>query len=129
MKEYSIFRHMSLEELAKEEKGSDLWKLAVSILLLLPYGFCMLYKFFTLRSFQVLRLSQYLLLQIASDDALIRLKRTALVDRQKEFMQVYFSEQHHDSIINFVCHHIKDDNDGTCDGLLMQVSTATDYNC
>ena len=32
MQEYSIFRHISLEELAKEEKGSDLWKLAVSVL-------------------------------------------------------------------------------------------------
>ena len=31
MKEYSIFRHISLEELANEEKGSDLWKLAVSV--------------------------------------------------------------------------------------------------
>jgi hypothetical protein len=68
---------------------------------------------------QVLRFSQYLLLQIAPDDALIRLKRTSLVDQQK-FMHLYFSEQHHDSIINFVSHHIKDDN-GSSDGLLMQV--------
>ena len=71
---------------------------------------------------QVLRLSRYLLLQIASDDALIRLKRTSLADHQKEFMQVYFSEQHHDSIISFVCHHLKDDG-STSDGLLMQVCT------
>lgn len=83
----------------------------------------MLYKFVIVLP-QVLRISQYLLLQIASDDALIRLKRTPLADQQKEFMQVYFSEQHHDSIINFVCHHIKDD-DGTSDGLLMQVYTVT----
>ena len=69
---------------------------------------------------QVLRLSQYLLLQIASDDALIRLKRTSLADYQREFMHIYFSEQHHDSIISFVCHHLKQD-DGTSDGLLMQV--------
>ena len=68
----------------------------------------------------MLRLSQYLLLQIASDDALIRLKRTSLADQQNEFMQVYFSEQHHDSIIDFIYHHIKDD-DGTSEGLLMQV--------
>ena len=74
---------------------------------------------------QVLRLSQYLLLQIASDDALIRLKRTSLADQQKEFMQLYFSEQHHDSIVDFVYHHIKDDNDGNSDGLLMQVCTTT----
>ena len=38
MKEYSIFRDISLEELALEEKGSDLWKLAVSIPWLLPCG-------------------------------------------------------------------------------------------
>ena len=38
MKEYSVFKDISLEELAKEEKGSDLWKLSVSILQLLPYG-------------------------------------------------------------------------------------------
>ena len=38
MKEYSVFRDISLEELTKEEKGSDLWKLAVSVLQLLPYG-------------------------------------------------------------------------------------------
>ena len=62
-----------------------------------------------------------MLLQIASDDALIRLKRTSLEDQQKEFMHIYFSEQHHDSIIDFVHHHIKDDDDGTSDGLLMQV--------
>jgi hypothetical protein len=38
MKEYSIFRDISMEELAEEEKGSDLWKFAVSILQLLPYA-------------------------------------------------------------------------------------------
>ena len=73
----------------------------------------------------MLRLSQYLLLQIASDDALIRLKRTSLADQQKEFMHIYFSEQHHDSVIDFVRHHIEDD-DGISDGLLMQVCTVTD---
>ena len=30
MQEYSIFREISLEELSKEEKGSELWKIAVS---------------------------------------------------------------------------------------------------
>ena len=69
---------------------------------------------------QVLRLSQYLLLQVASDDALIRLKRTSLANQQKEYMHLYFAEQHHDSIIDFVRHHIKND-DGSSDGLLMQV--------
>jgi hypothetical protein len=37
MKEYRIFRDLHLEEFTKEEEGSDLWKLAVSILQLLPY--------------------------------------------------------------------------------------------
>ena len=72
----------------------------------------------------MLRLSQYLLLQIACDDALIRLKRTSLADQQKEFMHLYFSEQHHDSVIDFVSHHINDD-DGSSEGLLMQVCTVT----
>ena len=30
MQEYSIFREISLEELAEEEKGSNLWKIAVN---------------------------------------------------------------------------------------------------
>ena len=68
----------------------------------------------------MLRLSQYLLLQTASDDSLIRLERTALADRQRELMRVYSSEQHHHSIVDFVDHYIHhcDENQ---EGLLMQV--------
>ena len=68
----------------------------------------------------MLRLSQFLLLQIASDDALVRLKKTALAYKQEEYMQLYFIEQHHDSIVDFVRHHIQS-GDGTHEGLLMQV--------
>lgn len=69
------------------------------------------------------RLSQYLLLQTASDDSLVRLKKTALADQQQELMQLYFSEQHHDSVVDFVHHHIQQNDDGHKEGLLMQVAT------
>lgn len=71
---------------------------------------------------QVLKLSQYLLLRIASDDALIRLKKTALADQWKELTQIYYFQQHHSSITDFLQHHIQQHGDlGSKDGLLMQV--------
>lgn len=82
---------------------------------------------------QVLKLSQYLLLQIASDDALIRLKRTVLADQWKELTQIYYLQQHHSSITDFLQHHIQECGDlGSQDGLLMQVnsvrfSVSSDY--
>ena len=73
---------------------------------------------------QVLRLSQHLLLQIASDDALIRLKRTALADQWEELTQIYYLQQHHSSITDFLQHHIQECSDlGSQDGLLMQVNS------
>lgn len=68
----------------------------------------------------MLRLSQYLLLQTASDDSLVRLKKTALAEQQQELMRLYFSE-HHDSVVDFVRHHIQQDDTGSQEGLLMQV--------
>ena len=67
----------------------------------------------------MLKRSLYLLLQTASDDALIRLKRTDLADKQQELMYMYFKEQHHGSIVDFLGHYLKEDK--SQDGLLLQV--------
>ena len=65
-------------------------------------------------------MSQFLLLQTASDDSLIRLAMTDLAHQQKEFMRLYFKEQHHKSVANFNSYHIQN-SDETKEGLLMQV--------
>lgn len=65
--------------------------------------------------------SQYLLLQTASDDSLVRLKMTDLAHRQEELMRLYFNEQHHKSIADFVYYHIQN-SDETKEGLLLQVT-------
>lgn len=68
---------------------------------------------------QVLRLSQYLLLQMASPDALIRLDKTALAAERDDLSKLYFEGQHHQSIHDFLLHCITESvSDG---GLLMQV--------
>ena len=69
---------------------------------------------------QVLRLSQFLLLRTASDDSLVRLTMTDLAHQQKELMRLYFKEQHHKSIADFVYHHMQN-SDETKEGLLLQV--------
>ena len=74
----------------------------------------------------MLKLSQYFILLTASDDALIRLKKTALADKQNELVQLYFSKQHHNSIVDFMQHQI-DCDDGSQNGLLVQVSFNTLY--
>ena len=68
----------------------------------------------------MLRLSQFLLLQTASDDSLIRLKRTDVADQQEMLMNLYYSVQQHSSVIDFVQHHIHSDTNST-KGLLLQV--------
>ena len=55
----------------------------------------------------VLLRSQHLLLQMASPDALVRLKDTPLASSAKESSKVYFTEQHHGSIRKFLSHHLK----------------------
>ena len=62
---------------------------------------------------------------MANPDALIRLQRTALADQQKKLCQVYFSEQYHDSITQFLQHHIG--NDFERNGVLIQVSLNFNY--
>lgn len=67
--------------------------------------------------------SKRILLQMASPDALIRLKNTSLERQQKRLHRIYFSEQHHGSIVHFLKHHIESyNNPGQC-GLLIQVNT------
>ena len=67
-------------------------------------------------------MSQYLLLQTASPDALVRLEYTQLADQREELSRLYFQEQHHNSIEDFLAHHIQMNNTQG-GGLLMQVET------
>ena len=71
----------------------------------------------------VLVRSKRILLQMASPDALIRLHRTALADDQRTLSHIYFSEQHHGSIVQFLVHHLHNCShiEDNC-GLLIQVS-------
>ena len=68
----------------------------------------------------MLRLSQYLLLQMASPDALIRLDKTDLAGERDDLSKLYFESQCHQSIHDFLLHYTA----GTVSegGLLMQVS-------
>ena len=59
------------------------------------------------------------LLEMASPDALIRLRSTPLVDEQTALCEIYMKKQHHSSIEAFIKFHIsstKSNND-----VLMQV--------
>ena len=55
----------------------------------------------------VLLRSQHLLLQMASPDALVRLKDTNLDSSAKELSKVYYTEQHHGSMGKFLSHHLR----------------------
>ena len=66
----------------------------------------------------MLPLSQFLLLQTASPDAIIRLESTALEDKN-EIRKMYFEKLHHQSIEEFLINQLQQ-----CDtkgGLLIQV--------
>ena len=71
----------------------------------------------------ILARSKRILIQMASPDALIRLHCTALADDQRSLSQIYFSEQHHGSIVQFLVHHLRNSShmSGQC-ALLIQVS-------
>ena len=69
---------------------------------------------------QVLKRSQYLLLQMASPDALVRLEQSPLADQKEELLELYFKRQHHNSLEDFLAHHLQ--RNGTRgENLLMQV--------
>ena len=61
---------------------------------------------------------KFLLLQTAAPDAIIRLEHTKLVNEKKEIEDIYFRQQHHRSIEDFLKYslHVQDT------GKLMQVS-------
>ena len=67
---------------------------------------------------QVLLLSQFLLLQTAAPDAIVRLQNTSL-EKRELVEDIYFKKQHHHSIEEFLIDQLK-----WCDGkggLLIQV--------
>ena len=71
---------------------------------------------------QVMRLSQYLLLQMASEDALFRLKHSKLLDEEvKYLMNLYYQGQEHKSIADFIKYSFKQKQDGCHNELFMQV--------
>lgn len=70
---------------------------------------------------QVLRLSQYQLLQTASPDAIVRLQRTELASESETIQQIYFKKQHHNSVDDFLEFHLKLSGNSQSVGLLMQV--------
>ena len=70
---------------------------------------------------QVLKRSQYLLLQTASPDALFRLEHSPLADQTEELLELYFQQQHHGSLEDFLAHHLQR-NGISRESLLMQVS-------
>ena len=91
------------QEIHPEDENSEDWKKAV-----------------------VIR-SKRILLQMASPDALIRLKSNSLERQHKRLHHIYFSEQHHGSIVQFLKYHIESyNNPGHC-GLLIQVGTLFDH--
>ena len=68
---------------------------------------------------QVVKRSQYLLLQTACPDALVRLEHSSLAAKREELLRVYF-QQHHGSLEEFLAHHLQ--RCGTQgESLLMQV--------
>ena len=68
----------------------------------------------------VFKRSCEILLQMASPDALIRLQRTVLAAEAEELSKMYFSEQCHGSIVQFLQHHLQT-HTANSDGLLIQV--------
>ena len=64
---------------------------------------------------------------MASPDALIRLKSNCLERQHKRLHHIYFSEQHHGSIVQFLKYHIESYNNPCQCGLLIQVGTLFDH--
>ena len=69
---------------------------------------------------KVFECSKNILLEMASPDALIRLKNTSLADEQKQLNDIYFIKQNHGSVVQFLSSQFS--NDHREDGLLIQVS-------
>lgn len=73
-----------------------------------------------------MHLSKFLLLQTASPDGIIRLERTALSSEMSNIRDIYFKEQCHHSIGDFLNCNIH--GQITHSGLLMQASEIILYN-
>ena len=59
---------------------------------------------------------------MASPDALVRLKKSRLAGAQQELSKIYFFEQHHDSLLQFLEYHLWNTDAEGGNGLLMQVN-------
>ena len=78
---------------------------------------------------QIRKLSKHLLLQLATQDSLARLKSSKLGSDSavlEKIFQVYFQKQHHTSIVGFLKHYLKRENlEKECtvqdEGALLQV--------
>lgn len=68
---------------------------------------------------QVLNLSKYLLLLTASPDAIVRVERTALSNEKILIEHIYFQQQYHTSIIEFLDYYVNERHENS--RLLMQV--------
>ena len=75
----------------------------------------------------VMERSKSLLIQMATPDALIRLQCTQLAEEERRKITTAYTEQHHGSISDFVCHHLQRQFGGVDEegGLLLHVSTKT----
>ena len=71
------------------------------------------------KCFQVLHISKDLLLQTAAPEAIARLKHTPLADEREKIIKIYFEEQHHNSIEDFLIYNVCQKDSPS--GLLMQV--------
>ena len=60
------------------------------------------------------------MLETAAPDAIVRLERTALAHEKEAIMQLYFEEQHHNSLTDYLTHHLHSAHRER-HGLLMQV--------
>uniref|UniRef100_A0A1X7TWB5 RZ-type domain-containing protein n=1 Tax=Amphimedon queenslandica TaxID=400682 RepID=A0A1X7TWB5_AMPQE len=68
----------------------------------------------------VLARSKKLLLMMSPPDALIRLKYTPLNEKREKLNRIYYFEQHHSSLVEFIHHHLQSN---TSFGVLIQVTT------
>ena len=105
------------EEFLEMHEDSREWKQAVSYTQEKGY----IFNYFTGNDIQVLKLSQYYLLQTASPDAMVRLQKTSLARESEVLQQIYYGRQHHSSLDNFLAYHLKFDGNEQPVGKLLQV--------
>ena len=67
----------------------------------------------------VLARSKKILLLMSPPDALIRLNYTPLDEKREKLSQIYYFDQYHSSLVEFLSHHLRANNN--VNGLLIQV--------